>query len=67
MTKVFVLIVAEVALLLLLPAALFAWLGRRSPYFAALAKRYNRLVNVLLVGLVVLLLGWPLLQLVWPR
>lgn len=63
-TRLFVLIVAEVALLFLLPAVLLTWLGRRSPTFARMGKRFGVFVNVLLVALAVLLLGWPLLQLI---
>ena len=62
MTRFLFLIVAEVALLLLVPLAFFGWLGKRNPRFAYLARRYNTAITWLLAGLLAYLFGWPLLQ-----
>ena len=62
MTRFLFLIVAEVALLLLVPLAVFSWLGKRHSRFAYLARRYNAAITWMLAGLLAYLFGWPLLQ-----
>ena len=65
MTKLLILLIAEVLLLLVLPRAILTWLGKRSPYYAAAARRYDRLVNWLIAALLLVTLAWPLAQLAY--
>ncbi len=65
MTRLLVLLIAEVLLLLALPRAILSWLGRRNPYYAAAAKRFDRLITVLIAALLLFTVAWPLAQLAY--